>query len=110
MGEKLDVFVDDLDLVEVLDISTRERHYGEFEIQVKLDDGWHTLRESKDSRLFGERYAEDMIKKYGEKGQRLSYSFIHNPRLWDDDCGDYYDGDIYYGDGLDCCEELNYMD
>ena len=51
-----------------------------------------------------------MIKKYGEKGQRLSYSFIHNPRLWDDDCGDYYDGDTYYGDGLDCCEELNYMD
>lgn len=110
MGEKLDVFIDDLDLVEVLDVSTRERHYGEFEIDVQLNDGWHTLRKSKDSRIFGESYAEDLIKKYGRDGRRLTYSFIHNPSLWDDDCGDYYDGDIYYGDGLDCCDELQYMD
>ena len=95
-----DIFIEDLKLLEkeIADISAVERHYGEFAIEIKIkNDGWHTLRSSKDSRLFGESKTDNLVRKYGKEQQKPTYTFIHNPALWEEELGDVE----YYGDGLD---------
>lgn len=102
IGEKMknDIFIEDLKLLEneIADISAVEKHYSEFAIEIKIkDDGWHTLRSSKDSRLFGESKTDDLVRKYGKKDSKPTYTFIHNSALWEEDLGE----TEYYGDGLD---------
>lgn len=89
---------------EVMSISAVERHYGEFKVQVKTEEGWFYLEG-----LFGEQAAERLLRKYGEKDDKLTYTFIHDQRLWEEDEGSFEDFP-YYGDGLDCIDELHYMD
>ena len=68
----------------VQSIGAVERHYGEFKITAKLEDNeWYTVTNG-NSELFSESEAERLIRKHGEPGQKLTYTFIHNPSLWEE--------------------------
>ena len=107
IGDNMEILVTDLDKHNVTSASGVERHYGEFKIQVKIEDKWYDVVKSNGSHMFGESYAEELIKKYGDEDDELIYRFIHDPRLWEEDIGEF---DGYYGDGLDHIDELYYMD
>lgn len=95
-----DIFISDINILEneIEDISAVERHYGEFAIEICIkNDGWHILRSSKDSRLFGESTTCNLIRKYGKEQQKPTYTFIHDSTLWEEELGDVE----YYGDGCD---------
>lgn len=79
----------DLEFNEITSISTVERHYGEFKVKVKLDDNkWydvvHKTPYGEKTILFSESTAQRLIKEYGEPTQKLGYTFIHDPRLWEE--------------------------
>ena len=87
------IYDDEIDLQElpfneIKEISTTERHYGEFKIKIKLNDNkWYTLvndnlREK--TRLFNENTTEKLVEKYGKKNQKIGYTFIHDPTLWEE--------------------------
>ena len=58
-----------------------------------------------------ESWSKHMAEKLGFKNIKPIFTFIHNPSLWDNDCGDAYDYEFdgHYRDGLDDIEELNYL-
>lgn len=65
-------------------ISAVEKHYGEFRIKALLeDDKWYDVTND-GSLLFTEREAERIVKRFGEPGQKLIYTFIHDSRLWEE--------------------------
>ena len=79
----------DLEFNEITGISTIEKHYGEFKIQAKLDDGkWyeviHKTPYGEKTMMFSERTAERLVEKYGKPNQKLGYTFIHDPSLWEE--------------------------
>ena len=83
-----EIEIKELDYNNIIGISTTERHYGEFKIKLKLDDNkWYTLIRKGNhhtTRLFNETYTQRMVDKYGERNQKLGYTFIHDPRLWEE--------------------------
>lgn len=118
-----DILFDEIDLEnsEITDIDSYEKSYDYYEVTCKIDGEWFRILDTRNSRcsdlVFTDtqheaNHAKWIIRKLGGEG-RLKQSWNHNPNTWDDveDCGGYYDGfDGYYGDGLDCIDELRYMD
>lgn len=86
--KKNEIDYKELEYNKIIGISTTERHYGEFKIKIKLDDNrWYTLIQQNSystKRLFTESEALMLIQKYGEKNQKLGYTFIHDPTLWEE--------------------------
>lgn len=84
-----EINITDLDFNDIQEISSTERHYGEFTIKLKLaDDEWYELIHrtpyNKTTRLFSEQRTEKLVKKYGKPNQKLGYTYIHNPTLWEE--------------------------
>ena len=114
-----DIFVKDLEGKTVENVSCHVAQYDEFKITMKVDGEYCVLCRMETSRCntsiqhkrtyWSPNGAQNILDKYAP-GKKISYSWNHNPATWDDDCDDGYNDYTFYGDGLDCMEDLYYMD
>lgn len=104
--------VDKLKNYIVKEITLTEKMYDEYIIRAKIElakkDKWVQLKKRNDDTLFSKDFGIRLMKEYGLYDKtNIHDTFIHDPRLWEEDIGEF---DGYYGDGLDHIEELYYMD
>ena len=114
-----EVFLKDIENKTVESVSCYEAGYDEFKITMKVDGEYVVLCRMETSRCntsiqhkrtrWTPSGAQGILDKYAP-GEKITFSWNHNPSTWDDCDDDYYDDYTYYGDGLDCIEELYYMD
>lgn len=104
--------------ISIKEVSATEKQYDYFRIECNIDGEYYRIVdrngrfEDLTDTIHTEDYTKFILKEIGFENTKLNYTFIHNPELWDNDCGDVYDNEFdgYYGDGLDQIEELYYMD
>ena len=122
MFDEISKMIENDDVCKISDVDSYEKSYDYYEVYCTINGEYYRVLDTRNSRcsdlVFTDsqhqrNHAEWIIKKLkgwgglDEKEVEVKESWNHNPSSWDDD-EPYGDEIGYIGDGLDCCDELNY--